>query len=138
MIDFSSKFGQRVLDRLKNEQVIWLTAIDDRGYAQPNPVWFLWEDDSLLIYSIPKSRHVRYIEARPQVTLHFNTDQAGNDVMVLTGEARLDPSAPPGDQHPEYLEKYSQGIKDINMSPESFAKDYSAAFRVRPTHLRGF
>jgi PPOX class probable F420-dependent enzyme len=138
MIDFSTKHGQRALERLQSEIAIWLTTVDDQGVPQPNPVWFLWQDGTLLFYSMPVAKRLRYIVRRPLVAAHFNGDEVGNDVVVLTGEARLDPSTPPAIEVLAYIEKYREGIKDINMTPESFSKEYSVAFRMTPTKLRGF
>jgi hypothetical protein len=41
MIDTSTKFGQRVAQRLEEERVIWLTTVDGQGIPQPRPVWLL-------------------------------------------------------------------------------------------------
>ena len=43
---------------------------------------------------------------------------------------------PPAIQNPAYIEKYSQGITGINMTPESLSRDYSVALRFHPSHLR--
>jgi PPOX class probable F420-dependent enzyme len=138
MIDFTSEFGQKALDKLKSEQIIWLTTVGSDGTPQPRPVWFLWENDSLLIYSQPQAYKVRHIERVPSVALNFNSDFDGNHVIVLTGEARLDPSTPPGDQHVDYLNKYRKGIQGLGSTEEQFAKEYSVPIRIYPKRLRGW
>ncbi len=137
-IDTSTEFGQRVMRRLREEHVIWLTTVGPDGAPQPRPVWFLWEEGSFLIYSQPDAHKVRHIRRNPHVALHFNSDTDGNDVVVFIGEARLDDSAPRADRHAAYLAKYAQGIADLGMTPQQMAEEYSAAIRVTPTHLRGF
>ena len=42
-IDTSSSFGRRVVERLENEHVVWLTTVAADGTPQPSPVWFLWD-----------------------------------------------------------------------------------------------
>ena len=53
--DAGSNFGRRVRERLRVEQVIWLTTTQADGTPQPNPVWFVWEDpDTLIVYNTPR------------------------------------------------------------------------------------
>lgn len=137
LIDTSSPFGERVARRLRDEQVVWLTTVRDDGTPEPNPVWFLWEDDEVLIYNRTEARRLRNVEASPRVSLNFDGNGKGGDIVVLTGEARLDPDAPPADQHAAYAEKYAEGIKRIGMTPEQFGQAFRTAIRVRPTRLRG-
>ncbi len=138
MIDFSTKLGRRVGEQLKSERVIWLTTVGPDNTPQPRPVWFHWDGTSFLIYSQPEAHKVRHISHNPKVSLNFNTDPEGEEVAVFIGEAHLDPSMLPADRHEEYLEKYTQGIADLKMTPSGFASDYSVAIRVTPTKLRGF
>ncbi len=56
MIDLNSEYGQRVARRLAEERIGWLTTVDGSGMPQPRPVWFLWQEGSLLIYSQPGTR----------------------------------------------------------------------------------
>ena len=136
-IDPSTEFGARVQRRLQEELIIWLVTIGADGTPQPSPVWFVWENDSALIYSQPDAPKMRNIAARPQVALHFDGDGQGGDIIVFTGTAALDPQAPPVTEHPAYLAKYDAGIARIGMNRESFAQAYSAAFRVSVQRVRG-
>lgn len=138
MLDFSTELGQRAEAHLRQDIVVWLTTVSADGTPQPNPVWFVWDGETLLIYSRPGSWRLKNIARQPKVSLHFHSDPDGAEVIILTGEAALDPAAPPADQVAAYIKKYAQGIADLNMTPASFAADYSVAFRVRPEKLRGF
>jgi PPOX class probable F420-dependent enzyme len=71
------------------------------------------------------------------VALHLDGDGKGGDIVVVTGDARTDPQAPPADKVPAYIAKYREGMKRIGMTPESFARAYSVAIRITPTRLRG-
>jgi hypothetical protein len=53
LIDTSTDFGQRVTGRLHEEIVIWLVTVDPNGTPEPSPVWFYWDGDAFLIYSLP-------------------------------------------------------------------------------------
>ena len=139
MIDFQQKpdFGVRVEKRLREEQVIWLTCVSEKGIPQPSPVWFVWDGNTFLIYSQPDNK-VRHIQHNPQVSLNFNTTADGDDVVVISGKAVIDRSAPPVNQMEAYLEKYSAGIVNIDMTPDSYSASFSVPIRIYPTHVRGF
>ncbi len=137
-IDTSTPFGARVEQRLRGEEVIWLTTVTGRGEPKPSPVWFLWDGETMLIYSQPGTPKVRNIAAHPAVALNFNTDEHGGDVVSFDATAEIVSDAPPADQHTAYLEKYREGIARIGSTPESMAQSYSTAIRVRLTKLRGY
>jgi PPOX class probable F420-dependent enzyme len=91
MIDFQSDFGRAVKEHLQDQYVIWLTTVDSTLTPQPRPVWFLWQDDSFLIFSQARAYKVAHIKNHPKVALHFNTDETGDrQVIVFTGEAFID------------------------------------------------
>ncbi len=137
-IDTSADFGQRVERRLREEWIIWLTTIDRSGTPQPRPVWFWWDGATFLIYSLKDSHKLDHIARNPRVALHFDGDGRGGDIIVFTGEARLDPSAPPADQMAAYAGKYHEAITQrLRMTPQGFAAQYPAALRVTPISLRG-
>ena len=137
MIDQSTEFGARAARRLHDEIVIWMTTITPEGSPLPRPVWFLWDGDgSALMYSRPSPR-VRNLESNPRVTLNFDGDGEGSDIIILSGIAAVDPEAPPADRSPEYLEKYDEHIAGIGMTPETFAEAYSVPVRIRFTRVDG-
>lgn len=137
-LDTGSEFGARVARRLREETIIWLTTVRADGRPQPSPVWFLWDGETVLIYSQPGKPKVRNIAANPRVALHFDGNGKGGDIVVFDGEARVDPDAPPSNEIPELVEKYRQGIARLGGTPESFAREYSVAIRVTPAKVRGF
>jgi PPOX class probable F420-dependent enzyme len=137
-MDFDSRLGRKALRKLKREHVVWLTSVDDQGRPQPRPVWFHWNGEEVLIFSQPKAGKVRQIAARPQVALHFNSDESGNEVVVFLGEARVLREPPAPERMKAYLRKYRSGIVDLEMTPASFQAEYSVPILVRPTTLRGF
>jgi PPOX class probable F420-dependent enzyme len=140
MIDFTSQFGQTVKRHLAEDYFIWLTTVDSNLAPQPRPVWFIWQDDSFLIFSEPKTHKVRHVTKHGNVALHFNTadEKAEQDVIVFIGTAKIDPSVPPAHEVPAYLEKYRTGIADLGMSPEEFGQKYSVAIRVKEVSVRGW
>lgn len=138
MLDLSTEFGRRAAERLANETVIWLTTVRADGQPQSVPVWFLWDGQTLLIYTRPNTQKLRNMARHPRVGLHFNTDERGDDVVRIEGTAQVLPDFPPATQVPEMIDKYRAGIARIGMDPESFAHVYSVAIRVTPERVRGW
>ncbi|MBX3064146.1 MAG: TIGR03667 family PPOX class F420-dependent oxidoreductase [Anaerolineae bacterium] len=136
VIDPNTELGKRTLERLNDEIVIWLTTVDANDTPQPRPVWFLWQDESILIYSKPTSAKLKHIALHPNVALNFNGDQYGDDIQVIIGEAIVDDSAPAVDANTAYREKYNEHISGIGLTPESMGAAYSAAIRVKINKLR--
>ena len=136
-IDTSSSFGRRVMERLENESVVWLTTVSADGTPQPSPVWFIWDGQRVLLYSMAKAPKLRHIQANPKVALHFDGNGDGGDIVIVTGEARISQDDPPANGMSAYLQKYRDDIGQIGMNPESFAQAYSVPVRITPTKLRG-
>ncbi|HLW02008.1 MAG TPA: TIGR03667 family PPOX class F420-dependent oxidoreductase [Ktedonobacterales bacterium] len=133
----STPFGERVERRLREERVIWLTTSSADGTPQPNPVWFLWDGSSVLIYSLPDAARIANLKRNPKVALHFDGNGKGGDIIIITGEARISQNDPPADQLPIYVEKYRDFIARSFGAPEAFAAKYSVALRITPTKIRG-
>jgi PPOX class probable F420-dependent enzyme len=138
MLDFTSSIGQRILLRLEEEEIIWLTTVDARHTPQPRPVWFHWDGETAMIFSQAGAAKLRHIARNPRVALSFNTDEDGGDVGVLIGEARLLDVAPPLARTQAYLKKYAAGIQAIGLTPESMQLEYPVVILVTPAVLRGF
>ncbi len=137
-MDFASPLGRKALRMLKREQVLWLTSVDSQSRPQPRPVWFHWNGEDVLIFSQPAAAKVRQITARPDVALHFNSDAAGNEVVVFLGKAHVLGESVAPDRVKAYLRKYRDGIIGLEMTPASFQAEYRVPIIVRPTALRGF
>jgi len=140
MINFTTDFGQKVKRHLDQEYFIWFTTVGTDLTPQPRPVWFIWQDDSFLIFSQPGAHKVAHLKEHPNVALHFNTtdSKADEDVIVFLGTANIDSNSSPAHKVPAYFEKYQTGIAGLDMTPEEFSQDYSVAIRVKPTKVRGW
>ena len=137
-IDFSTDFGKRVLHQLETEEIIWLTTVAKSGTPQPNPVWFQYLDGDIFIYTQESAARLKNIVENDRVSLNFNTAADGEDVAVLTGRISFDESFPNLVDNPAYIEKYREGLKSIDSSPEKMSAEYPVALRVHPTRLRGW
>ena len=136
--DPATRFGARVVQRLRDDAVIWLTTVAADGTPQPNPVWFLWDGHSVLVYNQPTAKRLVHVRRHPQVALHFDSNGQGGDIIVITGEAHLSPQEPRADQVPGYVDKYRDLIARMGQDPASMAAAYSVALRITPARVRGF
>ena len=136
-IDTTTEYGQRVSRRLREEQVIWFVTVNRDGTPEPSPVWFYWDGETILIYSLRDTARQRNVLRNGRVALHFDSTQGGN-VVVFTGEASVAQDAPAAHANPPYAEKYRDGFRRIGVTAEQFSQRYSLPIRVRPTKLRGF
>jgi PPOX class probable F420-dependent enzyme len=122
---------------IQNAYYAWFTTVRDDGMPQPTPVWFIWENGTFLIYSMPDAHKVRNIKSNPLVALSYSASEDAEQYVVIMGEAKIERNVPQPSQNDAYMKKYTQGIADINMTPESFDKTFSTAIRIIPTRVRG-
>ena len=124
--------GARVEERLRTEEIAWLTTVRPDGQPQSVPVWFLWDGEAFLVYSRPGARKLRNIEANPKVNLNLNSNEFGGEVVRAECDAEVTAEAPPVTEVGPYMEKYREGIGRIGFDPEGFARAYSVTIRLAP------
>ena len=133
MLDTTSEAGSRAEERLRNEEIAWLTTVRPDRQPQAVPVWFLWDGEAFLVYSRPGARKLRNIEANPKINLNLNSSDSGGDVVRAECVAEVLADAPPAVKVGPYLEEYREGIARIGFDPGGFARAYSVAIRATPT-----
>jgi PPOX class probable F420-dependent enzyme len=122
--------------RLQTNLMAWLTTISPSGRPHSVPVWFLvQDDDTILIYSQPGKAKLRNIDANPHVALGLDVTDIGRDVIRFEGTASHAPGHPPANEVPAYLSKYVERIAAIFGTPDRFARSFSEAILITPTHL---
>jgi PPOX class probable F420-dependent enzyme len=131
MIDESSEFGARVARHLREELVVWLTTVTPSGAPLPRPVGFVWDGgENVSVYSQPGAR-VRNIARNPKVTLNFGGDGEGGDIVILSGSAEVDESAPSAVEDAAFAAKYATEFGRFGMTAESYARRFSVPVRIR-------
>ena len=138
-IDNSTPFGKIAERRLRTERIGWLTTVSADGTPQPNAVWFLWDGATLLMYSIPNQAKLANIARNPHVALNLDSRKQGDSIVILTGTAAVDTSAPALNKNRAYMAKYRTEIARLKLgTPARMASEYSVAVRITPKKLRGF
>ena len=127
---------ERARQRIREDHVVWLTTVTDSGAPAPNPVWFVPDGDDIVIFTAPGSRKVHNIEQRRMVTLNFNSDAHGDDIVVILGRAEITHDRPPS-QFPGYLSKYEEDITGpLNTTVQDIDATYNTELRVTVTRVR--
>jgi len=135
-LDAATEDASRALRRLRSELIAWLTTINPDGQPQASPIWFLWDGEELLIYSMTRAPRNGNIEDRPPVAFNLESGPEGEDVVTAEGEARIVPDEPPASANATYLAKYQRMFDAYGWTPDWYAERYSVPIRIRPTRWR--
>ncbi len=137
-IDRDSEFGQRVLRRLEQEEVVWLTTCRPEGTPQPSPVWFHWDGERIVAFSKPRARKVDNLRDQPQVMLAVGTPGPDFEVELIEATAEL-PDSTASDVMPVgFGAKYQELLRRAGMTVQRFAEVYSQPILLRPTRFLGY
>ncbi|WP_019815513.1 TIGR03667 family PPOX class F420-dependent oxidoreductase [Saccharomonospora saliphila] len=123
--------------RRLDDEVAWLTTVTRSGRPAPRPVWFVFDGEAFVVFSEPGAAKVRHLARQSRVTVHFNSDAGGGDVLVVHGSGELDPDLLPS-RAPGYLDKYEPSYPVIGHDRDSFDATYSTAIRITPDRAWGF
>jgi PPOX class probable F420-dependent enzyme len=134
-IDRSDAKGAHFADRLEQERVAWMTTVAADGTPQTSPIWFHWDGEEFVIYSLESAR-VRNLATNPRVSLNLDGNGLGGDILVVAGTASIDRSYPSAARNEAFLAKYRPVMDDYGWTPEYFAGEYSVPIRVTPTKYR--
>jgi PPOX class probable F420-dependent enzyme len=137
MLDVTTEWGQHAEQRLRSDVIGWLTTVGPEGRPYTVPVWFLWKDGTVLIFSQPNKQKVRNLPKNPRVTLALDNTHGGGDVVIIEGTAELVNDPAISVEMPAYVEKYGKHIQDEGWAtPAAMAADFSQAIRITPKKIR--
>src|SRR5258706_6713700 len=94
----SLEIDAKFVERINQEYILWFTTVRPDGMPQPTPVWFIYDNGTFLIYSKPDAQKLRNIRHNPRVALNPNSDETGDEYLVIMGEAYIDEKQPPSNQ----------------------------------------
>ncbi len=133
ILDLTQERHTHVDQRLHNDYVIWLNSVRPDGRPHAVVVWFLWDGESVLIFSRPKNQKVRNIQHNSNVVLALDNTDNGDDPITLEGTATLFDRG--NMDITPYVKKYGDGIKELGFTPEQMVSEYSQAIRITPTRV---
>jgi PPOX class probable F420-dependent enzyme len=68
LFDTAKPAHVHALERLQNDIIIWLSTVRPDGRPHLVPVWFLWDGQTILIFSKPDQK-IRNLRQNPAVML---------------------------------------------------------------------
>ena len=136
VFDSGSPQHLRALSRLERDKIAWLTSVTPDGQPQTFPVWFLWEDGEVLVYSAKSAKRNGNVAVNPRVSVHLEGNADGGDLVIVEGIARVDHRTRSADQHAAYMAKYGDWmVRDLG-SVEAFLAEYTVPIRIAPARGR--
>ena len=120
-------------ERLRSDEMVWLTTVRPDGRPHNIPVWFLWDGATVLIWSKPNTQKIRNLRQNHSVMLALDDTKRG--VVILERTAELLGRGDGSVTLQAYGEKYSEGLRRIGVTVEAFTTLYSQPIRVTPVHL---
>jgi PPOX class probable F420-dependent enzyme len=137
--DTETEFGAKTARRVVEDKLAWLTTVDSRGTPQPNPVWFLWDDGSFLIFSRPNQAKLANIARSSRVSFNFEATEDEEQITIFTGTAELiDRASISQEIFDRYAKKYAQGMININLPRPEYEAAYTEVIRFTPEKVRGW
>jgi PPOX class probable F420-dependent enzyme len=137
-MDSSPIAALRVQRFLETEPVIWLSSIRPDGAPHLIPTWFVWDGEAIVIRSKPHARKVRNLQHDPRAMLALGDADDDFDVGLLEATASISVESESGDLPAAFLTKYRERIAALGLTPEAFARTYSATIRLRPARALGW
>ncbi|MCI2956254.1 pyridoxamine 5'-phosphate oxidase family protein [Agromyces atrinae] len=136
--DTANDVHARSLARLESEQIIWITTIGRNGFPHAVPVWFLWHDGAVVIFSEPATAKVKNLRENEHALAHLEAGDDHEQLTVLQGVARISERsasewlAEIGDR---YGAKYEHGLAELKLTAETMSEKYSSVIVLEPTNL---
>jgi PPOX class probable F420-dependent enzyme len=124
LLDVARSDDCHTSQRLSQEPIIWLCTVRPDGRPHNVPVWFMWHDPMILIFSMAKTAKVNDMQRSPAVSLALDSADGGQDVVIAEGRAEFVTA----DRHPhflarQFLEKYEKSMG--SMSFEEWRSTFS-------------
>ncbi|SRR5258708_7400166 len=113
-----------VEERLRSNEMIWLITVRPDGRPHSVPVWFLWDNATILIFSRQNNQKIRNLRQNHYVTLALDNTNNGHDVAILEGTAELLERSEACEALLAYGEKYREGLQKIGITAEQFTMLY--------------
>jgi PPOX class probable F420-dependent enzyme len=135
LLDLSNPKDAHVDERLRKEPIIWLSTVRPDGRPHLIPVGFLWNGETITIYSQPNNQKIRNLQRNPNVALALEVADEIDDVVIIEGKAELLGKSAETMNNPAYVEKYDALIKAMQTDLETMAASYSEVIRVTPTKI---
>lgn len=95
---------------LEKPLIARMSTIDSNGYPHTVPVWFMRDDDDLLVISVRQTRKIGYIAANAKGAIVVGGEPGDGGGYLFKGEFSVEPD---GDQQwtRKFIYRYESGEK---------------------------
>lgn len=129
---------QKALGKLANDQIAWFGSVRPDGQPHVAPIWFLWQDGQILIFSEEKTQKIRNLRHANKVVVHLESGGNGSDVVIINGTAEIsgeDTAAWLRRVGDAYQTKYADGLRGMGQTLEQMSTQFTQVIVVTPTKL---
>lgn len=127
-----------IRDALQCQDVVWLSSTRPDGGPHVVPLWFLWDGESILVFSKPHAQKIRNLRADPRVMVAVGEPSAAFDVELIEAVAEVVP-LPTRDVLPDsFARKYGERVARGGITCDRYADVYSQPIRIRPRRWLGW
>ena len=128
--------SKQAAQRLDLESIRRQTTVNPKGTPQTSPVSFLFDGETILVYSLAGTPRTANIGANRRVSFHLDGDGLGGAIVVIEGDASIDENAPKCYNVPAYMSKYQRFMDNYGWTAEWFSEKYPVPIRITPTRVR--
>lgn len=140
--DVTDAIDTKALTMLQNDLIGWITTVNGSGEPRSVPVWFVWDDGRIVLFTRPGTAKVRNLRSGSPVQFHLHAGGPfGDDVVIIDGDADVvdDGTAEWMPSHRDaYVEKYRAAIEDYGMTLEQIVETFSTRITITPRRMRAW
>jgi len=135
--DLNTEIGAAADERMRAEMVGWLTTVARDGTPQSSPVAYLWDGETIAVWSEPDAPKVTNLVENHRCSFHLNSDHAGLHVISIEGTAHLPPDGPAWNEVPSFVEKYAEEFAAVwNLDLDRTAAQFRQQIVITPGRTR--
>ena len=139
VFDTSTEAGAAAGRLLRTELVGWLTTVARDGTPQSSPVAYLWDGETIALWSDPDAPKVTNLVENHRCSFHLNSDRHGLAVVSIEGTAHLPPDGPRWNTVPEFAAKYAAVFERVwNLDLDETADQFSQQIVITPRRSRAW
>lgn len=101
--------------RLAREPVVWLQTVAATGHPHAVPVWFVWHDPVVTLFSRPDTAKVGHLRRSGVAGIALDTASSGTDVVTGHGDAALVGDDAVAAALPDFAVKYAPLLGDRSL-----------------------
>lgn len=113
--------------------VAWLATVRPDGRPHVVPVWYAWEEESLLVFSKPTAQKVRNLAHDRRAMVAIGEPGGVSGMALFEAIAVADERPITAAHSPMFSRKYGAHLARLGSSVEQFAETYPEPIQLRPT-----